>query len=78
MSNAKHFDPGVKTVDTKIRRRGSVHRDSQPDKIILPTKKSTREDASTDIYREPVSRRKQRRHQGKIHFFARGVAIALR
>ena len=60
----KYFDPGVKTFDTEISGGGSVLSDSQRDKIILPTMKPTREDASTDMYRESVSGRKQGRHHG--------------
>ena len=49
---------------TEISRGGSVHRDSQADKIILPTNKPTREDASTDMYRDSVSPRKPGGHPG--------------
>ena len=58
VSDVEHFYQDVKTLDTEISRGGSVHRDSQPDKIILPTKKPTREDASTDMYRDSFSLRK--------------------
>ena len=64
VSYAKHFDPGVKTLNTEISRGASEYRDSQPDKTIFPTKKPTREDASTDMYRESASLRNQGRHHG--------------
>ena len=51
VSDTKYFDPGVKNLETEISRGGSVHRDSQLDKTMFPTKKPAWEYASTDMYR---------------------------